>query len=56
MRLVQNGLLRNGRDLAKVDLQLDPAGHPATVEVDEKLLAFEELIISKTKKVAANER
>ncbi len=56
MELVRNGILNNGRNLAKVGLQIDPASHPATVEVDERLLAFEELMISKTNKVESHER
>lgn len=56
MELVRNGLLSNGRNLAKVDLRLDPAARPVSVEIDERLLAFQELMISKTTKVDANER
>jgi hypothetical protein len=56
MELVRNGLLSNGRNLAKVDLRIDPAPRPVSVEIEERLLAFEELMISKIKKVDANER
>lgn len=48
LELARHGLLGNGRNLAKVDLWLKPAGTPASVEIDERLLAFEELMISKT--------
>ncbi len=48
LELARHGLLGNGRNLAKVDLRLEPAGTPASIEIDERLLAFEELMISKT--------
>ncbi|VGO21842.1 DUF2397 family protein [Pontiella sulfatireligans] len=51
LELARHGLLGNGRNLAKVDLHLDPAGTPVSVEVDERLLEFEELMISKAQKV-----
>lgn len=50
IELAKNGLLSDGRNLAKVDLHVKPAGTPAAVEVDERLLAFEELMISKARK------
>jgi hypothetical protein len=47
LELARNGLLGNGRSLAKVELQLEPADSPAKVEIDERILEFEELMISK---------
>ena len=53
--LAKNGLLSEGRNLAKVDLSLIPTGTPTSVEVDERLLAFEELMISKARKDDQND-
>ncbi len=56
IELAKNGLLSDGRSLAKVDLHLEPAGTPVSVEVDERLLAFEELMILKARKDGQNDR
>jgi len=56
LELARHGLLGNGRNLTKVDLHLEPAGIPTSVEIDERLLAFEELMISKTNKENNDER
>ena len=56
LEFARHGLLGNGRNLAKVALHLDPTGTPTSVKIDERHLAFEELMISKTKKATDNER
>ncbi len=53
--LARNGLLGNGRNLGKVDLRLEPAGTPSFVEIDERLLQFEELMVFKATKADNDE-
>lgn len=55
IELAKNGLFSGGRSLAKVDLRLEPVGTPASVEVDERLLAFEELMILKARRDDQND-
>ncbi|VGO17602.1 hypothetical protein PDESU_06201 [Pontiella desulfatans] len=54
IELARNGLLGNGRNLAKVDLKLETTATPAGVEIDERLLEFKELMVSKANKEQDN--